>query len=340
MLKIQSLSASHGKQPVLRDLDLVMTAGECASLLGPSGAGKSTLLRCVAGLHRPDAGTIVVDDQTVWSSQCDVAPVNRRVAMVFQSYALWPHLTVAKQVALVAPRGTDANHWIDRLGLGELRQRVPGQLSGGEQARLALARALAGQPKVLLLDEPFRHLDPGLASDLRTEVFGWFRKQSITALLVTHDQNEAFQFSDTVHVLGERTIQASGSPRSLENKPPSAQVARFLGRRTALVGRSTGPGRLETCLGVIEVSPETRGTTLWLRPEDLTVGPSDPGNGRVEEVRFEGPTTLLRVRVSDQLFSARVTGDPPFTVGDPVQVQLRTTPPTFADEEPSGATRP
>jgi len=212
-LELDRLSASHGGPLVFEDVSFTLAQGERAALLGPSGSGKSTLLRCIAGLHLPSSGAIRLGGRLVADARTSVAPAKRGVAMVFQSYALWPHLTAREHVRFVARDRARADAWLERVRIGALADRLPGQLSGGEQARLALARAFATGARLLLLDEPLRNLDPPLAAELRREIVRWIEEAAMTALVVTHDPTEASELASTAHVLPARAVRAA---RTLE----------------------------------------------------------------------------------------------------------------------------
>jgi len=228
-LSIVRLVAGPGADPVLDPLDLEVAAGRRAALLGPSGTGKTTLLKCIAGLLAPRAGSISIAGRVVADAKTAVAPSRRGVAMVFQSYALWPHLTAREHVRLVARDERSADEWLERARIPHLADRTPGRLSGGEQARLALARALASAAPLLLLDEPLRNLDPPLAAELRREIRRWLEETGATLLLVTHELREARALCEEAHVLHGGRIVASGNPSDWERSPPSDEVARLLG---------------------------------------------------------------------------------------------------------------
>ena len=228
-LEVDGLVAGAGREPVLRAFSLRLAAGERAALMGASGSGKSTLLRAIAGFIAPRAGSIRVSGRLVADTTHSIAPARRGVAMVFQSYALWPHLTALEHVRLVADGATAGERWLDRTRIRHLAERLPGELSGGEQARLALARAFASGAALLLLDEPFRNLDPPLAAELRCEIADWLTESGAAALLVTHDPREAVELAQTLHVLIGGRIAASGPPRELLAAPPDASIARLLG---------------------------------------------------------------------------------------------------------------
>jgi len=215
LLEVDHLTAGYDRTAVLDDLSLALMRGERAALVGPSGSGKSTLLRCIAGLKAPRGGTIRIAGKIVADATTSVAPSRRGVAMVFQSYALWPHLTAREHLRLVARDPALADRWLERVRIEALRERMPGQLSGGEQARLALARAFASGAQLLLLDEPLRNLDPPLAAGLREEIVRWIDEAGLTALIVTHDEKDAAELATTTHVLvtdgGVGRLAAAGS---------------------------------------------------------------------------------------------------------------------------------
>jgi iron(III) transport system ATP-binding protein len=229
MLSIESLVAGPGVDAVIDDFSLEVPAGSRAALLGPSGSGKTTVLKCVAGLLAPRRGRISIGGHVVADERIAVPPARRGVAMVFQSYALWPHLTAREHVRLVARDAKAADDWLERARIPHLADRPPGRLSGGEQARLALARAFAASAPLLLLDEPLRNLDPPLAADLRGEMGRWIAETKTTLLLVTHDLREAQALCDVAHVLLRGKVAASGTPAALRSDPPTPEVARVLG---------------------------------------------------------------------------------------------------------------
>jgi ABC-type sugar transport system ATPase subunit len=237
---VANLSAGFGRDPILVDVSLRLDAGERAVLLGPSGSGKSTLLRCIAGLASPRKGSIRIDGRVVADERTHVAPALRGAALAFQSYALWPHLTAREHLRLVARDRARADAWLERARIAPLAERLPGQLSGGEQARLALARAFASGARLVLLDEPLRNLDPPLADALREEIVRWIEESRLTALTVTHDPRDARALGTTAHVLvsegGTSRIGASGPTDALLDSPPDEAVARVLGVRRDAVG--------------------------------------------------------------------------------------------------------
>ncbi len=239
-VEFQGIALAFGRTQVLRDIDLVIEPGEFFALLGPSGSGKSTLLRVLAGFAQPQAGRVLVDGADVGG----VPPWQRDIGMVFQNYALWPHMTVHDNVAFGLEERRLPKHVIERkvaavlelVGLAELGSRRPSQLSGGQQQRVALARTIAIEPKVLLLDEPLSNLDAKLRVHMRAELLALQRKLGVTTLFVTHDQEEALSISDRVAVLEAGVIQQVGTPVELFDHPANRFIANFVGTANMFAG--------------------------------------------------------------------------------------------------------
>jgi iron(III) transport system ATP-binding protein len=244
-VEFQNIALAFGKTQVLRDIDLVIEPGEFFALLGPSGSGKSTLLRVLAGFARPQAGRVLVDGKDISA----VPPWQRDIGMVFQNYALWPHLSVRANVAFGLEERRLPRQVIERkvaaalglVGLQEFAARRPSQLSGGQQQRVALARTIAIEPKVLLLDEPLSNLDAKLRVHMRTELLALQRKLGVTTIFVTHDQEEALSISDRVAVLDAGVIQQVGTPLELFDRPANRFIANFVGTVNMFAG-TLGPG--------------------------------------------------------------------------------------------------
>lgn len=228
-LEVERLIAGAAAVPILNGLSLTLAPGERAALLGASGSGKSTLLRTIAGLLPVRGGAIRIHGRCVADERTSLAPASRGVAMAFQSHALWPHLRAREQLRLVSGDAARADLWLERARIAPLAERFPGQLSGGEQARLSLARAFASGARLLLLDEPLRHLDPPLAADLRVEIVAWIEAAGATALLVTHDPRDAAEMATSMHLLIDGKLAVSGPPRRLLADPPTPAAARLLG---------------------------------------------------------------------------------------------------------------
>ncbi len=234
-VSISSVEKVFGDKLALDEVSIEVGAGEFAVLLGPSGSGKTTLLRCIAGIERPSSGEIRIGEQLVVSSRVFVPPERRQLSMVFQDYALWPHLTVRQNVGFALHRRPSAERrervsdLLDRVGISNLADRFPSQLSGGEQQRVALARALAADAGLILFDEPLSNLDADRREQLRIEISTLTRTAGITAIYITHDQSEAFAMADQICVLNHGRVVQSGPPEKVYRDPVSAFVARFTG---------------------------------------------------------------------------------------------------------------
>ena len=278
VVELDSVSKRFGAAgPIaVDDLSLTVLDDEILCLLGPSGCGKTTLLRLIAGFERPEAGTVTVAGAVVASQRVWVQPERRRIGFVFQDFALFPHLTVLDNVAFGLgrlsreARRRTAAEVLDLVGLTVFRSRFPHQLSGGQQQRVALARALATEPHLLLLDEPFSNLDAALRGATRDEVRTILKRTGTTAIMVTHDQQEALSFADRVAVMRDGKLEQVGDPVDVYLHPHTAFVAGFLGRTNLL--RGTAQGMVATtALGQVPLATSATGrVVLSLRPEHLT----------------------------------------------------------------------
>jgi iron(III) transport system ATP-binding protein len=318
---------------VLHDVALDVAAGTIVALLGPSGCGKTTLLRILAGLERPDAGTVVIGDREVTGPRSWVPPERRRVGMVFQDWALFPHMSVERNVGYGIPkRDADRARRIDEalalVGLTGLGDRVPSTLSGGQQQRVALARALAPRPSVLLLDEPFSNLDTSLRVQVRAEVHALLADLGITTVFVTHDQDEAFVLGDHVAVMsGGRIVQAA-PPAELYARPASPWVAAFVGDANLVDGAASGTSA-QTPLGTVPLlEPADGRVRVLVRPEMVRL---DAGNGAVVELtEYYGHDSLYVVRTDDgTVVRVRAAASPSAKRGDRVSLRYAG-PPTVA----------
>ncbi|MEO7986274.1 MAG: ABC transporter ATP-binding protein [Gemmatimonadales bacterium] len=312
-LRLEGLVKRFDAVLAVNEVSLSLERGEMLALLGPSGSGKTTTLRLLAGFESPDAGRVIVDGEDVTR----VEPVARRFGMVFQHYALFPHLDVGENVAFglesAGVRGDELHTRVARaLGLVDLagyeRRRV-GQLSGGQQQRVALARALAPEPRVLLLDEPLSNLDPTLRERTRREIRELIRRVGITTVLVTHEQDEAFDLGDRVAVLRSGRLEQVGTPEELYSAPANRFVGGFVGRSSTLdvIVVHAGPDATRVNIEGVEwtvetapgVPPPAAGAAVMLvRPESLRV--TAPGAGALTATvtarRFVGPSALLTLR--------------------------------------------
>lgn len=261
----------------VEDLSFTLHKGEILALLGPSGCGKTTTLRMIAGFERVDSGRIFLHGRDV----THLSPQQRKIGIVFQDYALFPHMTIEQNVMFAmrevpkSQRPEKAEYWLDLMGLAELKVRYPHELSGGQQQRVALARTLAAEPDLVLLDEPFSNLDASLRESTRNEMRALFKRAETTVILVTHDQAEALTFADTVGVMQKGRLAQIGTPQHVYQNPANAFVARFLGHTNLLVGNADG-GRVKTPLGEVLITDgiATGEVRLSLRPEDLHLSPA------------------------------------------------------------------
>ncbi|MGV3759415.1 MAG: ABC transporter ATP-binding protein [Actinomycetota bacterium] len=250
---------------------LEVRRGEVVALLGPSGSGKTTLLRLIAGFEVPDAGTVRIGDRLVAGDGTWVEPDQRRIGMVFQDGALFPHLTVARNVEFGHPAPGRVEESLELVGLGHRSGAYPHELSGGERQRVALARALAVDPEVVLLDEPFAALDAGLRTALREEVAAILRRAGASALLVTHDQQEALSLADHVVVMRDGRVEQAGAPEEVYARPASRWAAEFLGAADVLPG-TAHDGAVDCALGRLPADASVRGDVeVVIRPEALAI---------------------------------------------------------------------
>jgi iron(III) transport system ATP-binding protein len=298
MLILEDIVMRFGKTVVLDRVSIEVGPGEVVCLLGPSGSGKSTLLRAVAGIERVTSGRIVLDGIEVSGPRGFVEPEQRRVGMVFQDYALFPHLTVAANVAFGVhrDRGAIAN-LLQRLGLERLKDSYPHMLSGGESQRVALARAMAPQPRVLLMDEPFSSLDSRLRDDVRRHTLEFVRESKTTTIIVTHDPDEAMRIGDRIALLDAGRLIQFGTPEELYSRPSTLFAARFFSDVAAVSG-SYANGRVETALGSFAAPEFNAGNqaTACIRPQHLRVAPGPAGvPARVVSSEFSGAHLQLLV---------------------------------------------
>ena len=301
-IRLDGISKSFGATRAVEDVTLAVERGELMSVLGPSGCGKTTLLRLIAGFEAPDGGSVEVGEETVAGPGRLVPPERRRVGMVFQDYALFPHLSVEANIAFGLSRHTReerdslTRRTLELVGLQHKTGRHPHELSGGERQRVALARALAPEPEVVLLDEPFSSLDATLRADLRREVELILRDAAATALLVTHDQEEALSLADRLAVMREGRIVQVGAPEEVYGRPASRWAAQFVGEVNVLAGVARGGG-VETELGRFDLRAPATGTVhVAVRPEQLELSARHDGNAEVVSREFRGHDVLYRLR--------------------------------------------
>jgi iron(III) transport system ATP-binding protein len=307
LLALRNLQCGYRGQSVVSELNLHLNAGDIGCLLGPSGCGKTTTLRAIAGFEAVQAGEISLAGQVISRPGFTLAPEKRRIGMVFQDYALFPHLTVAQNVAFGIrqhpQREQATRELLELVKLDQLGQRYPHELSGGQQQRVALARALAPEPKLLLLDEPFSNLDGELRRKLSQEVREILKLRGISAILVTHDQQEAFAVSDHVGVFNQGRLQQWDTPFNLYHEPLTPFVASFIGQGYFIRGQLLSPDTVQTELGVIHGNraylwPSGSAVDVLLRPDDIVYDASSPLQARIVAKTFLGAATLYRLQLA------------------------------------------
>jgi iron(III) transport system ATP-binding protein len=348
-LTVSGLYKAFGAHPVLTGLDLDVPAGSFTAILGPSGSGKTTLLRLLAGFERADAGSIAIGDRVVdGPGTSQVPPERRQLGYVPQEGALFPHLTVAANVGFGLPsrrRAARTAELLEAVGLAGMGGRYPHQLSGGQQQRVALARALAIRPEVVLLDEPFASLDAHLRASVRADVLEICQAAGTTAILVTHDQDEALSMADRIAVLRDGRIVQYAAPHELYTQPADPALARFVGDANIINGQLTATadqlsvvatilGRLPVCAGS-GMTAQTGPVTVLIRPEQLEIVAGGPDAadrhdclaGRVIACNYYGHDAVVRVRPDGQPGGdeviVRTTGGPQLPPGAPVLVRAR-----------------
>ena len=306
-VRCEGLVKTFSDAGALNGLSLDVVKGEILALIGPSGCGKTTLLRLITGVSKPDAGSIEVGGRVMVSSERFVPPEFRRVGMVFQNYALFPHLNVAANIAYGlhgADRGDQVSAMLQLVGLSGYADRMPNELSGGEQQRVALARAMGPRPDVLLLDEPFSNLDSGQRVHVRNEVRAILRMSGATAIFVTHHQEEALFMGDRIAVQHQGSIQQVGNPGDVFGNPATRFVATFMGETDFLPGEVTAEG-VQTEIGLLQSThPVSVGdqVEVAVRADDVRIAP-DPTSAAIVLTReYRGMVNVYRVRLPSGRF--------------------------------------
>ena len=336
LLSVESLACAYGQQTIVSDVSFGIKQGEIACLLGPSGCGKTTLLRGLAGFNPISAGVIRMAGEVISSATHSIPPEKRRMGMVFQDYALFPHLSVEDNIAFGlkeqkrSQRRAIVLSMLELVRLPDLSKRYPHELSGGQQQRVALARALASRPRLLLMDEPFSNLDTEMRKELSLEVRDIIKQQDIAAVVVTHDQEEAFVISDVLGILADGKLQQWGTPEALYYQPDSLQVARFVGEGELYEGACLNERSVQTELGVLEFA-EPLGfqindrLNLFIRPADLSPIPVAEGHAvaTVLSRDFMGEATRYRLKLDNgRVVTAVVRELLSYREGDRVSVQV------------------
>ena len=307
LLAISALRHAYGSNEVIKDLSLTLNKGTIGCLLGASGCGKTTVLRCIAGFDPVQAGEISLNGQIVSRRGVRLPTEARHVGMVFQDYALFPHLTVAENIAFGlrdgdrAARARRVDEVLEIVRLPGVRDQYPDELSGGQQQRIALARALAPRPDLLLLDEPFSNLDVDFRAKLTVEVREILKQQNTTAILVTHDQNEAFSLADEIGIMRDGAIEQWDTPYRLYHEPVSRYVADFVGQGVFLPGTVLADAHIRLELGVFQAGtsdwPQGTEVDVLLRPDDILHDDASPLQAKVLHKTFRGAQFLYTLQL-------------------------------------------
>jgi iron(III) transport system ATP-binding protein len=333
-LTVEGIEQAYGDHQVLKSLSFRIPAGSIGCLLGPSGCGKTTALRCIAGFEGVQAGRILVNGEVLSSPGFTVPPEKRGLGMVFQQYALFPHLDVAANVGfgLRGLKGAEKDRRVaevlDVVGLTGRERLFPDELSGGQQQRVALARALAPRPGLLLMDEPFSSLDTGLRVRLGTEIRDILKKLGITALMVTHDQAEAFAVADEIGVMREGRLEQWDTAYNLYHRPASRFVAEFVGEGCFMPGEAIGDGTVQIELGRLEPTEAmelaaSAEVEVLLRPDDIVHDDDSPQTATVLRKAFRGASILYTLGLpSGRRVLALVPSHHDHRIGERIGIRL------------------
>ena len=325
IIRARSVTKSYGSEVVLSDFNLDVWNGSIVGILGISGSGKTTALRLLAGFDKPDSGIIEMRNRVISSEDTFLLPEERNVGMVFQDYALFPHLNVEKNISFGLSRDEIKSGRLEEVlsmcNLETYRNKFPQELSGGQQQRVSLARALAPKPEVILLDEPFTSLDAHMARDLREEVVSLLRQTETTAIIVTHDQEEALSVCDVVSVLENGSVIQSATPQEIYLNPVSQTVANSVGDPNILKGFSVD-GRVETSLGTF-VTAYNGALDVSIRPECIELLLDSEGSYVVKECTFYGHDQVISFQNSKgEVFRARSLPNTIYEAGDKVNINI------------------
>ncbi|TCL66530.1 iron(III) transport system ATP-binding protein [Hydrogenispora ethanolica] len=336
------VSKRFGRFEALKTIDLTIEPGEFVAVLGPSGCGKTTLLRLLAGFEAPSSGRILIHGVTVSDENEMLPPEVRNIGMVFQSFALWPHMSVREHLRFpiryhkytpAAVRKREAER-IDEVlalvGLSELGQRMPNQLSGGQKQRVALARAIVARPSLLLMDEPLSSLDAELRLNMRQEIQNIHRLTQTTIVYVTHDQAEALAMADRIVIMKDGRIEQAGRPETIYSRPSTEFVARFVGKANLVKGKWDGDRFFPGCAapGITwngeTVAAELRSQGLFpVRPEQFLITPDRPGiPGRIKNVQYQGKEVHYTVAVMDDYYEVHCAALRRYTLDQEVSLQI------------------
>ncbi len=335
VLELRQVSCSYeAGRPAVQDISFAAKEGEILCLLGPSGCGKTTILRAIAGFEPVRSGQIFLSDQLVSSQEVMTPTENRRIGMVFQEYALFPHLRVQDNIAFglsqstQSLRATRVQEMLRLTGLEGFERRYPHELSGGQQQRVALARALVQNPIVLLLDEPFSNLDPDMSGRMRQELHDLLRRTKTTTILVTHDHDEAFAMADRIAVLNQGRLEQFDTPEMMYHLPATPFVADFVGQADFIPG-TVSHGMVQTELGEFPDTLECQdGTTVvvMIRPDDIHLVPTEGARSRVISRQFRGSENLYTVSLpSGQIVHSSQGSTSIYEAGTAVELRVLAT---------------
>lgn len=333
-LRVDNISIGYNNKPVVENVSFQLNSGEIACLLGPSGCGKTTILRAIAGFEPLMHGQIVLNGNPVSSAALLLPPEQRHIGMVFQDFALFPHLTVAKNIRFglqnqpKAQQQQRVNELLELIDLSHAKDKYPHQLSGGQQQRVALARAMAPRPNILLLDEPFSSMDLEMRMQLAHEVRDLLRNDNMTAIMVTHDQHEAFAIADHIGVIGSGKLHQWGSAYDLYHRPTDRFVADFVGEGVFIPGTLLQTNEIETELGIIKgsvvsSSQPVKQLSLLIRPDDVVHDDNSPLKAEIIAKDFRGPVYLYTVKLqSGQPLMCLVQSHHDHAVGEHLGIRL------------------
>ncbi len=336
LLELNNITQRYGETTVVNQMSLALQQGDIGCLLGPSGCGKTTALRCIAGFETVQSGTITLAGKTIASHQLHLAAEKRHIGMVFQDYALFPHMSAAENIAFGLQgqsrqqRQLRVSEMLELIGLEQSAKLYPHELSGGQQQRIALARALAPRPRLLLMDEPFSNLDITLRERLCLDVRDILKQEQATAIIVTHDQQEAFMIADVIGVMNEGCIQQWDSAYNLYHRPKSRFVANFVGEGVFLHGDVIDGERVRTELGIIDGEFDAPccsdcGVDVLLRPDDVLHDDDSPLQAIVKAKAFRGAQILytLSLPTGSEILSL-VPSHHNHPIGEPIGIRLDT----------------
>ena len=334
LIEVKNIKCKYRGHTIIKDLSLHVNPGNLVCLLGPSGCGKTTALRAIAGFEPIYHGTIRIEDQEVSRPGYALAPEKRRLGMVFQDYALFPHMTVLDNVSFglrdqsKIEKQKTANEMLEVVGMAEYGHRYPHELSGGQQQRIALARALAPHPNAILLDEPFSNLDVEMRKRLSTEVREILKNRGITGIMVTHDQDEAFALGDNVGVMKDGRILQWDTPFNLYHEPADRFVADFIGQGVFIDGTMLTPSEIRTEFGVVNADraynwPENSQVEILLRPDDVVYDPEGPLQGKIIQKAFKGAEIMYSLQLdSGSEVLSLFPSHEDFNIGDQVSIRM------------------